>query len=68
MSQNDTNLKKEESLICEALVREIAKANRWSAVVEAWYALLRVRLMAKDLTHNPSLNLTSRPKDGLSSS
>jgi len=39
----------EESLVCEALVREIALAKRWSAVIEAWDALLKVRRMAKDL-------------------
>ena len=36
-------------LVCEALVREIRLASRWSAVVEAWKALLHVRRMAKGL-------------------
>jgi len=36
----------ERDLICEALVREIRDASRWSAVVEAWDALLKVRRMA----------------------
>ena len=39
----------EESLICEALVREIGKAKRWSAIIDAWQALLYVRLKAKEL-------------------
>ena len=39
----------EESLICEALVREISKAQRWMSIVEAWQALLHVRHMAKSL-------------------
>lgn len=33
----------EEDLICEALVREIGRATRWQAKVEAWSALMRVR-------------------------
>ena len=36
----------DESLICEALVREIGRATRWTAIVEAWEALMYVRLMA----------------------
>ncbi len=39
-------LSKEESLVCEALVREIGRADRWSAVMDAWKALLHVRRMA----------------------
>ena len=39
----------EAQLICEALVREIRDAERWSAVVEAWEALLKVRHMARDM-------------------
>ena len=42
----DTPLAKEESLVCEALVREIGRAQRWSAVMDGWEALLRVRHMA----------------------
>jgi hypothetical protein len=39
----------EECLICEALVREIRDATRWSTMVEAWEALLQVRGVAKSL-------------------
>lgn len=39
----------DEQLVCEALVREIGKAKRWTAVVEAWKALLKVRHMADEL-------------------
>ena len=42
-------VEKEEALICEALVREINNATRWSAVIEAWLALLRVRRMASEM-------------------
>lgn len=36
-------------LIREALVKEIRDAKRWSAIVDAWSALLHVRLRAKSL-------------------
>ncbi len=36
-------LAEEESLVCEALVREIGKADTWSAVMDGWKALLHVR-------------------------
>lgn len=39
----------EASLVREALVREIHEAKRWSAVVEAWQALLKVREMANSI-------------------
>jgi NAD-specific glutamate dehydrogenase len=39
----------EEALVCEALVREIGRADRWSAVTEAWDALLHVRRMGESL-------------------
>ena len=42
-------IEKKESLICECLVREIIRAKRWSAVEEAWQAILKVRLMGKQL-------------------
>jgi len=38
-----------ECLICEALVREIGRAQRWSAIEEAWSALLHVRQMGENL-------------------
>ena len=41
-----TPLAEEESLICEALVREIGMAQRWSAVLDGFNALLHVRHMA----------------------
>lgn len=40
---------READLVCEALVREIGNAQRWSAVVEAWEALLHVRRMSRDM-------------------
>jgi hypothetical protein len=43
------SIENQESLICEALVREIGAASRWCAVVEAWEALLHVRIMAKNM-------------------
>ena len=43
------NIENEEALICEAIVREIGLATRWSAIYEAWHALLHVRLMAKQM-------------------
>ena len=39
----------EEYLIREALVREILEAERWQTIVSAWQALLRVKLMAKEM-------------------
>ena len=36
-------------LIRESLVNEIRDASRWSAIVDAWMALLHVRLRAKRL-------------------
>lgn len=34
----------EADLICEALVREMGRNTRWKAKVEAWQALLNVRM------------------------
>jgi hypothetical protein len=42
------DFKKEGDLVCEALVREIYHAKRWTAIVEAWMALLSVREMQKN--------------------
>ena len=39
----EDKFQREEDLICEALVREIGRASRWSARVEAWDALLSTR-------------------------
>ena len=44
-----------ESVICEALVREISYAGRWSAVENAWRALLHVRAMAESLSQEKTL-------------
>ena len=52
----------EESLICEALVREIIKSRRWSGVVDAWNALLHVRHMAKSL-HDEGMRSQAKAKD-----
>jgi len=46
---HDTPLADEESLVCEALVREIAHATRWSAVIDGYNALGHVRLMASGM-------------------
>lgn len=45
----ETPLAKEESLICEALVREMALATRWSAILDAFNALGHVRIMAGNM-------------------
>lgn len=41
--------------IREALVCEIRDAQRWSAIMEAWDALLHVRLMAKQMKEEAEL-------------
>jgi hypothetical protein len=43
------DIQTEEDLICEALVREIGRANRWSARVDAWEALLATRREGESL-------------------
>lgn len=40
---------RQADLVCEALCKEIASASRWSAVENAWYAILQVRRMEKSL-------------------
>ena len=45
----EINIRKKRTLVCEALVREILHANRWSAVEEAWRALLKVRRLSNVL-------------------
>lgn len=56
----------EEALVCEALVREISFATRWQSVVEAWTAILHVRLMAKsmkeELAHHNSQSSRLGPR------
>lgn len=39
----------ETALVCEALVREINNARRWSAVLDAWMALGHVRRMSDEM-------------------
>ena len=43
------SLADEEAVICETLVREIGRAQRWSAVVEGFNALLHVRRTAHSM-------------------
>ena len=45
----ETPLKKEEALIAETLVKEIAMATRWSAVLDAFNALRHMRTMAGNM-------------------
>ena len=45
----EDKFQREEDLICEALVREIGRASRWSARVEAWDALLSTRREGQSL-------------------
>lgn len=49
MNTIKSKIANEADLICEALVKEIAAGGRWSAVVEAWQALLTVRRMSRDM-------------------
>ena len=49
------------SLVCEALVREIRDAQRWSAVVEAWEALLRVRQQHQERSEPEIVGLGCAP-------
>lgn len=49
-SDTDGDIGTEADLICEALVREIGRAQHWTAAQEAWDALLHVRRMHKDLS------------------
>ena len=45
----ETPLDKEESLIAETLVQEIAMATRWSVVLDAFNALCHVHAMAGNM-------------------
>ena len=58
-----SDIQRKTDLICEALVREIGHAKRWSAVEEAWNALLHTRLLSKAL-----VNEFHGPKDDCDSS
>lgn len=46
---------READLVCEALVREIAHAGRWSAVIEAWQALLAVRRISRTMAEEQAI-------------
>ena len=43
------SIKIDMQLVCETLVKEIESAQRWSAVMDAWRALLKVRRMGTEL-------------------
>lgn len=45
----ESQVRREADLVCEALVREINSASRWTAVVDAWQALVHVRRMAREM-------------------
>ena len=44
-----TEIEREADLVCEALVREIGRAQRWQAVKEAHDALLTVRRISNQM-------------------
>lgn len=49
--------------VCKVLCREIANAKRWSAIVDAWQAILTVRRMEKELrAEQEYLNPASTPR------
>ena len=50
-------------LICEALVREIGRAKRFSAMREAWLALAAVRRVASQMEQEAAI-LHPQPIDG----
>lgn len=45
LTNQATNPSNEADLICEAILREMARGGRWKAIVDAWQALLTVRRM-----------------------
>ncbi len=51
----ESPLMKEEALVCEALVREMARATRWSAILDAFNALGHVRIMAGNMHRETAL-------------
>jgi len=60
------DFKKEGDLICEALVREMYQSRRWTAIVEAWQALMHVRQQQKN--HCAEMeHLCRTPSGGMSS-
>ena len=59
MNINDAKTQTESQLVREALVREIRDAPRWSAVIEAWHALLSVRRKADALLKEHKVNAGS---------
>ncbi len=46
---------RDADLVCEALVREIRRAGRWTAIMEACGALLAVRRRAKDMSREQEM-------------
>lgn len=52
-----------EAQICEALVREINRARRWSAVIEAWNALTHVRHMAGNMRQESNKDAVAEHDD-----
>ena len=58
----ETPLVKEEALICEALVREVVRATRWSAVLDAFNALGHVRIMAGNMHREAAQMEHSQPE------
>jgi len=57
----ETPLAKEEALVCETLVREMAQATRWSAVLDIFNALGHVHLMADNM-HREAARMEHGPR------
>ena len=57
------SLEGEEQLVCEALVRELGRAKRWSAVLEGFTALTHVRHMAAAM-HNEAQKFAEARGEG----
>lgn len=55
------SLKIQSSLVQEELVRQIRNAKRWSAVVEAWEALIKVRWMANNMIKEQEMFESDNP-------
>lgn len=63
-----TEFETESQLVREALVREIRDATRWSAIMEAWGALLNTRRKADALiseTQQTEDMCQDEPKDSI---
>lgn len=55
----EIQVESEAALVCEALVREIANAQRWSTVMDAWNAILKVRSMSRDMAEEQRMLMPS---------